>query len=85
MQQHVTLGQIIQIMETVPSAMSIAADSLGVSPAELRKMLEEGKIVKDEFFPEFLARCATVRLEELRSQENDRWSSLSGYRIDRAS
>lgn len=44
-----------QLGERLPGAFQIAARAMGVSTAELGKMLEQGKIVADDFLPRFAA------------------------------
>ena len=42
-----------QLGERLPGAFQIAARSMGVTTAELSKMLEQGKIVSEDFLPKF--------------------------------
>jgi tape measure domain-containing protein len=42
-----------QLGERIPGAFQIAARSMGVTTAELGKMLEQGQVVADEFLPRF--------------------------------
>lgn len=42
-----------QIGERLPGAFSIAAKAMGVTQAELNKMLEKGEVVASEFLPKF--------------------------------
>ncbi len=42
-----------QLGERLPGAFQIAARSMGVSTAELGKMLETGKVMADDFLPKF--------------------------------
>ncbi|HCZ17654.1 MAG TPA: hypothetical protein DHV85_24395 [Candidatus Accumulibacter sp.] len=44
-----------QLGERLPGAFQIAARAMGVSTAELGKMLEQGKILSDDFLPRFAA------------------------------
>lgn len=44
-----------QIGERIPGAFAIAARSIGVTQAELNKMLEQGQVVAGEFLPKFAA------------------------------
>lgn len=44
-----------QIGERVPGAFSIAARAIGVTQAELNKMLEKGEVVSSTFLPKFAA------------------------------
>jgi tape measure domain-containing protein len=44
-----------QLGERLPGAFQIAARSMGVSTAELGKMLETGQVMADEFLPKFSA------------------------------
>lgn len=42
-----------QIGERIPGAFSIAARAIGVTQAELNKMLEQGQVVASDFLPKF--------------------------------
>lgn len=42
-----------QIGEALPGALKLAADSLGITTAELQGLLKEGKLVSDDFLPAF--------------------------------
>ena len=44
-----------QLGERLPGAFQIAARAMGVSTQELGKMLEQGKVVADDFLPKFAA------------------------------
>lgn len=44
-----------QLGERLPGAVQIAARAMGVSTAELGKMLEKGEVIADEFLPRFAA------------------------------
>ena len=44
-----------QLAERIPGAFQIAADAMGVTTAELNKMLEQGEVVSSEFLPKFAA------------------------------
>lgn len=44
-----------QLGERLPGAFQIAARSMGVTTAELGKMLQAGEIISDEFLPKFAA------------------------------
>lgn len=44
-----------QLGERLPGAFQIAARSMGVTTAELNKMLEQGRVVADDFLPKFAA------------------------------
>lgn len=44
-----------QLGERLPGAFQIAARAMGVSTAELGKMLEQGKVLSDDFLPKFAA------------------------------
>lgn len=44
-----------QLGERLPGAFQIAARAMGVSTAELGKMLEGGKVISDDFLPKFAA------------------------------
>ena len=42
-----------QIGEALPGALKVAADSLGVTTAQLQTLLKEGKLLSDDFLPLF--------------------------------
>ncbi len=42
-----------QLGERLPGAFQVAAKAMGVSTAELGKMLEQGKVMSDDFLPKF--------------------------------
>jgi tape measure domain-containing protein len=44
-----------QLGERLPGAFQIAARAMGVTTAELGKMLEQGQVIADEFLPKFAA------------------------------
>lgn len=44
-----------QLGERLPGAFQIAAKAMGVTTAELGKMLEQGQVVADDFLPKFAA------------------------------
>ena len=44
-----------QLGERLPGAFNIAAKAMGVSTAELGKMLEQGKVLAEDFIPKFAA------------------------------
>ncbi len=44
-----------QLGEALPGAFQIAARAMGVTTAELNKMLEQGEVLADEFLPRFAA------------------------------
>lgn len=44
-----------QLGERIPGAFQIAARAMGVTTAELGKMLEKGEVIADEFLPRFAA------------------------------
>lgn len=44
-----------QIGERIPGAFSIAARSIGVTTAELDKMMKDGKLLSEDFLPKFAA------------------------------
>lgn len=44
-----------QIGERVPGAFAIAAKAIGVTQAELNKMLEQGQVIATDFLPKFAA------------------------------
>jgi len=46
----------LQMGNVLPGAMHVAADAMGVTVAQLDKMMEQGKLVSDDFLPKFAAR-----------------------------
>lgn len=46
----------LQLGNVLPGAMHIAADSIGVTTAQLDKMMERGEIVAEDFLPKFAKR-----------------------------
>jgi tape measure domain-containing protein len=44
-----------QLGERIPGAFKIAADAMGVTQAELNKMLETGSVMAEDFLPKFAA------------------------------
>ena len=44
-----------QLGERLPGAFNVAARAMGVSTAELGKMLEQGQVISDDFLPKFAA------------------------------
>ncbi|MFN3513463.1 MAG: tape measure protein [Phenylobacterium sp.] len=48
-----------QLAEAIPGAVNIAARAMGVSTAELNKMIEQGKLLSTEFLPKFAQQLRT--------------------------
>jgi tape measure domain-containing protein len=46
----------LQLGNTLPGAMHIAADAIGVTTQQFDKMMDRGQIVSEEFLPKFAAR-----------------------------
>lgn len=75
-----------QLGERLPGAFQIAARSMGVTTAELGKMLEMGEVISDEFLPKFAAELekslgdapekAASRLDASVNRVNDSWDRL---------
>lgn len=75
-----------QLGERLPGAFQIAARSMGVTTAELGKMLEMGKVVADDFLPKFAlelerslgdaAKKAAGRLDASVNRVNDAWERM---------
>lgn len=42
-----------QLGERIPGAFKLAADAMGVTTAELNKMLEQGQVISSDFLPKF--------------------------------
>lgn len=49
-----------QIGERIPGAFKIAADAMGVSQATLNKMMDDGKLMSEDFLPKFSAQLRKV-------------------------
>lgn len=60
MQQMLSKGTVmseefrLQFAERIPGAMKMGADALGVTAAEFKKMMEEGKVVASDFLPKLV-------------------------------
>ena len=75
-----------QLGERLPGAFQIAARSMGVTTAELSKMLEMGQVISDDFLPKFAAELekslgdapeqAANRLDASVNRVNDSWDRL---------
>lgn len=75
-----------QLGERLPGAFQIAARSMGVTTAELGKMLEMGEVISDDFLPKFAAELekslgdapekAASRLDASVNRVNDSWDRL---------
>lgn len=75
-----------QLGERLPGAFQIAAKAMGVTTAELGKMLEQGQVVADDFLPKFAkalnesvgsaAEKAANRLDAATNRFNDAWERL---------
>lgn len=53
-----------QLGERIPGAFGIAADAMGVTQAQLNKMMADGKLASDVFLPRFAAQLEKVFLEQ---------------------
>lgn len=53
-----------QLGERIPGAFKIAADAMGVTQAELNKMLETGQVASEDFLPRFGAQLKKVFQED---------------------
>lgn len=75
-----------QLGERLPGAFQTAARAMGVTTAELGKMLEQGQVVADDFLPKFAqeldrslggaAEKAANRLDAAVNRFNDAWGRL---------
>ncbi|MEN2977861.1 tape measure protein [Tistrella bauzanensis] len=54
-----------QLAERLPGAFGIAARAMGVSTAELNKMMEQGKLISDEFLPRMAAELSDTYAKAL--------------------
>ncbi|MBS7777706.1 tape measure protein [Acidovorax sp. CCYZU-2555] len=92
LQQMISKGSVSseelkqQLGERLPGAFQIAARSMGVTTAELGKMLEMGQVVAEDFLPKFAAELekslgdapekAAQRLDASVNRANDAWTRL---------
>lgn len=60
-----------QLGERLPGAFQIAAKAMGVTTAELGKMLEQGQVIADDFLPKF-ARALNENIGNAAEQAADR-------------
>ena len=75
-----------QLGERLPGAFQIAAKAMGVTTAELGKMLEQGQVIADDFLPKFAKELerslgdapekAANRLDASVNRVNDAWERL---------
>ena len=75
-----------QLGERLPGAFQVAARAMGVTTAELGKMLEQGQVIADDFLPKFAralnehigdaAESAATRLEASQSRMGTAWERL---------
>lgn len=75
-----------QLGERLPGAFRIAADAMGVTTAELGKMLEKGQVVAEDFLPKFAAQLnsqigsaaenAADRLDAATARMGNAWEVL---------
>lgn len=75
-----------QLGERLPGAFQVAARAMGVTTAELGKMLESGSVVAEDFLPKFAkalneyvgdaAESAATRLEASQSRMSNAWERL---------
>lgn len=54
-----------QLGERLPGAFNLAAKAMGVSTAELNKMLEQGQVISDDFLPKFAAEIKKTYQDQL--------------------
>lgn len=92
LQQMVSKGNVQaeelrgQLGERLPGAFQIAARSMGVTTAELGKMLEQGQVLAEDFLPKFAAELekslgdapekAAERLDATTNRVLDSWERL---------
>src|SRR5690606_8668116 len=75
-----------QLGERLPGAFQIAARAMGVTTAELGKMLEQGQVIADDFVPKFArqleqelggaAEKAATRLDAAVNRFDNAWERL---------
>ncbi len=75
-----------QLGERLPGAFQIAAKAMGVTTAELGKMLEQGQVIADDFLPKFAKELnaslgnasekAADRLDAATNRFNNSWERL---------
>jgi tape measure domain-containing protein len=52
-ENRITVNMMNQISEGVPEAFRIAANAMGVEPAQFKTMLEQGQVMAEDFIPKF--------------------------------
>ncbi|NSX15977.1 phage tail tape measure protein [Cupriavidus taiwanensis] len=71
-----------QLGERLPGAFQIAARAMGVTTAELGKMLEQGQVLSDDFLPKFAAQLRKELAGSVEEAANSTQAALG--RIDSA-
>jgi len=56
----VSTEEILQIAERLPGTYAIAAESMGLTTAEMSKMLEQGEIMSNDFLPRFAQQLSST-------------------------
>lgn len=66
-----------QLAERLPGAFQIAARAMGVTEAELNKMLETGKVLSEDFLPKFARQLSQEVGPEVQAAANGMAQSIS--------
>lgn len=66
-----------QLGERLPGAFAIAARAMGVTTAQLSKMLEQGQVFSDEFLPKFAAQLKKELGDEVSKSANSAQAELN--------
>lgn len=69
-----------QLGERIPGAFKIAADAMGVTQAELNKMLESGEVIAEDFLPKFGAQLRQVFGEDAMRVAEGPAAAIERYR-----
>lgn len=68
-----------QLGERIPGALGIAARAMGVTQAELNKMLDEGKVYAEDFLPKFAKELKTTFQDGVPKAVNSMQASINRY------
>src|SRR5690606_6168627 len=68
-----------QLGERIPGALGSAARAMGVTQAELNKMLDEGKVYAEDFLPKFAKELKTTFQDGVPKAVNSMQASINRY------
>jgi tape measure domain-containing protein len=68
-----------QLGESLPGAFQIAARAMGVTTAQLNKMLEQGQVVSEDFLPKFAQQLSAETSSGVAGAANSSVSALIGF------